>query len=96
MDNVIRRAYMLTPDDIIDLLGLTPLTPEGGYYRETYRSRESLPGSALPSRYGGRRDVCAAIYYLLSPDTFSAMHRLATDEVDGPDAMFNPERSLDR
>jgi len=72
---------MLTSEDIIDLLGLTPLIPEGGYYCETYRSRESVAGSALPSRYGGRRDMSAAIYYLLTPDTFSAMHRLATDEV---------------
>ena len=72
---------MLTPQGIIDHLGLTPLAPEGGYYRETYRSGESLPGSALPRRYQGDRNMGAAIYYMLTPDSFSALHRLATDEV---------------
>jgi predicted cupin superfamily sugar epimerase len=72
---------MLTARNIIDLLGLVPLAPEGGYYCETYRSGESISESALPRRYGGRRDIGAAIYYLLTPDTFSALHRLATDEV---------------
>ena len=72
---------MLTPQRIIDLLDLKPLAPEGGYYCETYRSDESIAGPALPGRYGARRDIGAAIYYMLTPDTFSALHRLATDEV---------------
>jgi predicted cupin superfamily sugar epimerase len=71
----------LKPQDIIALLGLAPLTPEGGYYCETYRSDESIAGSGLPGRYGGGRDLGAAIYYLLTPDSFSAIHRLATDEL---------------
>jgi predicted cupin superfamily sugar epimerase len=72
---------MLTPERIIDLLNLRPLTPEGGYYAETYRSDESVAGEALPVRYGGGRDLGTAIYFLLTPDTFSALHRLGTDEV---------------
>jgi predicted cupin superfamily sugar epimerase len=72
---------MLTPERIIDLLNLRPLVPEGGYYCETYRSDESIAGAALPGRYGARRAIGAAIYYMLTPDTFSALHRLATDEV---------------
>jgi len=72
---------MLTPQDIIDLLGLVPLAPEGGFYRETYRSDEFIGASALPKRYEGRRGMGGAIYYLLTPDSFSAIHRLATDEV---------------
>ncbi len=39
------------------------------------------PRAALPSRYGGARAAGTAIYYLLTPDTFSAMHRLASDEI---------------
>lgn len=72
---------MLTPDRIKDLLGLKPLKPEGGHYVESYRSDESIVGAALPDRYGGVRVLGAAIYYLLTPETFSAIHRLLTDEV---------------
>jgi len=65
---------------IIELLGLKP-HPEGGYYRETYRSDEKIPRSALPSRYAGDRNAGTAIYYMLTPETFSAMHRIKTDEI---------------
>jgi predicted cupin superfamily sugar epimerase len=71
---------MLTPRDIIDLLDLEPLDPEGGYYRETYRSDALVGGEGSMGRPGGRH-AGAAIYYLLTPDTFSALHRLAVDEV---------------
>jgi hypothetical protein len=66
-------------EEIIRLLKLRPHPKEGGYFRETYRSPESFSG--LPSRYRGKRSASTAIYYLLTPDTFSAMHRLASDEV---------------
>jgi uncharacterized protein len=39
----------LTAEQIIDRLGLQP-HPEGGYYRETYRSDESISAEALPDR----------------------------------------------
>lgn len=65
---------------LIERLGLRP-HPEGGYFAETYRSEETVPGSALPSRYGGPKHLSTAIYYLLTPDTFSEMHRLRSDEV---------------
>jgi hypothetical protein len=70
----------LTALEIAELLGLEP-HPEGGFYREIYRSDESLPADALPHRYEGQRCASTAIYYLLTPDTFSALHRLAGDEV---------------
>ena len=60
--------------DIIDLLSLTPLPIEGGYFRETWRS------SVTAAR---DRSLGTAIYYLLTSDrdSFSALHRLPTDEV---------------
>lgn len=70
----------MTAAEIIACLGLRPLPIEGGYYRETYRSGESLPASALP-RYPGARSLSTGIYYLLTPDTFSALHRLRSDEI---------------
>jgi hypothetical protein len=55
--------------------------PEGGYYRETYRTDESIPTTALPDRFDGPRDVAALIYFLLPADSFSALHRIQQDEV---------------
>lgn len=54
----------MTAAELIAMLGLVPLEPEGGYFRETYRS-----------------DRSTAIYYLLTPKTFSAIHRLPWDEI---------------
>ena len=71
----------MTADEILRLLGLERLEVEGGFYRETYRCDESLPATALPSRYGGPRCFCTAIYYLLTPETFSRLHRLRSDEI---------------
>ncbi len=55
--------------------------PEGGWYREIYRSAESLPAAALPPRFGGERRFSTAIYYLLDTSSFSAFHRIHQDEV---------------
>lgn len=63
------------------MLNLKPLPTEGGFYAETYRSNEKLPPGVLPARYTGNRHFGTAIYFLLTPDTFSAMHRLASDEI---------------
>lgn len=67
--------------DIIDLLGLKPLPREGGYYIETFRSDETLQTKLLPPRYSGPRSFHTAIYYLLTPGTVSAIHRVLSDEV---------------
>ena len=70
-----------TVEQLILRLGLRPLPREGGYFRETYRAADCLSAGALPSRYGRDKAASTAIYYLLTPDTFSALHRLPTDEV---------------
>ncbi|HEX2473200.1 MAG TPA: cupin domain-containing protein, partial [Lacipirellulaceae bacterium] len=72
---------MLTAQEIIEHLRLEPLTIEGGYFRETYRSVLTLSRAAFSSEYGGDRNVSTAIYYLLTPDTFSAIHRVKSDEI---------------
>jgi predicted cupin superfamily sugar epimerase len=71
----------LSAADVIQALGLVPLEIEGGWFRETYRSAGTLPASALPPLYGGPRALATAIYYLLTPETFSEMHRVRSDEV---------------
>jgi predicted cupin superfamily sugar epimerase len=72
---------MLSADQIINLFGLKPHPEEGGYFKETYRSLETISGKALLGRYKGVRSLGTAIYYLLTPETFSAMHRLQSDEI---------------
>ena len=71
----------MTAEELKAMLGLEPLPAEGGYYAETYRSPLYLPADALPAAYTGTRHASTAIYYLLTPDTFSALHRLPGDEV---------------
>jgi predicted cupin superfamily sugar epimerase len=72
---------MLTAQQIQDFLKLRPLPVEGGLFAEAYRSQHKLAGNALPSAYSGERASATAIYYMLTPDTFSAMHRLKGDEI---------------
>jgi predicted cupin superfamily sugar epimerase len=74
---------MLTPEQLIEYFDLKPLPVEGGYFRQTYRADETLPREALPSRYARDKAFCTAIYYLLTsdPDSFSALHKLPTDEI---------------
>ncbi len=72
---------MITVDQVKALLNLQPHPEEGGYFAETYRSDEQTPQGALPDRYKGPRPFGTAIYYLLTPGTFSEMHRLQSDEV---------------
>lgn len=49
--------------------------PEGGYYRETYRSASSVIDSERQ-----RRSALTNIYFLLTSDAFSAWHRIDADE----------------
>jgi predicted cupin superfamily sugar epimerase len=72
---------MPTAEELIRLLRLEPLPHEGGWYRETYRSSQQLPADVLSPLYRAARSTGTAIYYLLTPDTISALHRLPTDEV---------------
>ena len=60
-------------------LGLAP-HPEGGWFRETFRSPERIPSSALPPRFGGERCLATAILYLLAAGERSCFHRLRADE----------------
>lgn len=59
---------------------MKPLPGEGGYYVETYRCREKIARGTLPARYAGERSFGTAILHLLTPGTFSALHRLLSDE----------------
>ena len=55
--------------------------PEGGYYREVYRSNETVSSGALPPRFRGERNLATSIYFLLPGSEVSRLHRLSADEV---------------
>ena len=70
----------MTAEGWIERLGLRG-HPEGGYFRETYRSPLTLPSEQLPPRYGGERPVATSILFLLRHGEPSALHRLTSDEL---------------
>jgi len=55
--------------------------PEGGYYKETYRSIEKLKLETLNIEMSGERSLCTGIYFLLDSHNFSAFHRIKSDEM---------------
>ncbi|MBN8217658.1 MAG: cupin domain-containing protein [Spirochaetes bacterium] len=69
-----------SPEALIRLLGLMP-HPEGGFYRETYRSGGILPRAQLPPGFSGDAPFSTAIYFLLTKDAFSSFHRIRSDEL---------------
>lgn len=66
--------------DLIAGLRLNP-HPEGGYYRETWRSPLTLPEDVLPNGYGGDRSAGTLILYLLPTGSRSRQHRVRSDEL---------------
>ncbi len=54
--------------------------PEGGYFKEVYRSSESLSDQQLPERFTGQRSIATSIYFLLPEYEYSAFHRIQSDE----------------
>lgn len=55
--------------------------PEGGFFRETYRSGEYIPHAGLPDRFIGPRSFSTAIYFLVTGRSPSHLHRLKGDEL---------------
>lgn len=64
----------------IEKLQLEP-HPEGGYFRQSYRSEVEIALEALPAGFSGARVASTAIYFLLDGKNLSAFHRLRSDEV---------------
>jgi len=67
-------------EQLIKKFGLIP-HPEGGYFKETYRSQGEVSPESLPKEYQGSRNYATSIYFLLTSDTFSAFHKIKQDEI---------------
>ncbi len=55
--------------------------PEGGYFKEVYRSSEKIDLSSLPLGFNGNRSLSTSIYFLLEKGQFSAFHKIKSDEI---------------
>ncbi len=66
--------------NLIERFALEP-HQEGGYYKETYRSKEIIPHAALPKRFGGDRCYATGIFFLLPEGEKSNMHKIKSDEM---------------
>ncbi len=71
---------MVTSKEIINTLELTP-HPEGGYFKEIYRSKGVIKNESLAYLTEGTRNYSTSIYFLLDQMDFSAFHRIKQDEV---------------
>ncbi|HEY5825862.1 MAG TPA: cupin domain-containing protein [Cyclobacteriaceae bacterium] len=70
---------MISAEHWINKLHLQP-HPEGGFYKEIYRSEESV-STGLPSRFSGPRNFLTSIYFLLRSEDISTFHRIKSDEL---------------
>jgi predicted cupin superfamily sugar epimerase len=70
---------MNTVAGLINKYNLQP-HPEGGWYVQTYKCKETIPADALPERFTGSRAFSTAIYFLLEKGNFSAFHKIKSDE----------------
>jgi len=55
--------------------------PEGGWYKETYRSGLTFGKGVLPDKYGSARQAATSIYFLLEGKEVSKFHVLQSDEI---------------
>ena len=55
--------------------------PEGGYFKEIYRSGEMILPEHLPKRYKSSRNFSTSIYFLLEGKQISTFHLLQSDEL---------------
>jgi hypothetical protein len=77
-------SQTITADQLAAHLNLKPLPVEGGMFARTYYSTDQCPGELLPARYAGADHAFGSAIFMLftdDPDSFSAIHRLKTDEV---------------
>lgn len=71
---------MTEAENIAKKLNMQP-HPEGGYYKETYRSEGFISEASLDDDISGSRNYSTGIYFMLTSDTFSAFHRIKQDEM---------------
>lgn len=70
----------MNAQEIISHFNLTA-HPEGGYFKEIYRSKGKILEENLAEYFEGDRNYCTSIYFLLTAEKFSAFHKINQDEI---------------
>lgn len=70
-----RQPRFMTAEEAITRWQLEPLPDEGGYYRRLHLSEESIT-----LKDGRERSLSSAILFLITAESFSALHRLKVAE----------------
>lgn len=65
---------------LVETFALLP-HPEGCFYKELYRSTQSIDAAALGDHFEWGRNYCTNIYFFLTTANFSGFHRIKQDEV---------------
>jgi uncharacterized protein len=66
-------------NQLIDKYKLQP-HPEGGWYTQTYKSADIIPSCSVPEQFPDNRPYSTAIYFLLEAGSYSAFHKIKSDE----------------
>jgi len=69
----------MTVETLVKELNLLP-HPEGGYFKETYRSEGKIAHTCLSPDFKGDRNIATGIYFLIEKENFSALHKIKSDE----------------
>jgi uncharacterized protein len=71
----------MSAEQVIERLGLQPLTVEGGYFKVHYVAEETYLRKDLPKRFDGDRHFNDATYFLITKDSFSPFHKVNNNEI---------------
>lgn len=71
----------LTAKQLVAYLGLEPLEGEGGFYRRVFLDTQIVGTAGLGPFTKPQLPLSSTIYYLVTPESFSALHKLAGSEV---------------
>lgn len=55
--------------------------PEGGFFKEMYRSEATVSADIMEAGMKGDRSLATGIYFLITAGNFSAFHRIKSDEM---------------
>lgn len=70
----------IDPDEVIELLGLTP-HPTCGFVAETYRGSQRINPGGLSGAFSAGRPVGSALYFLVTPQRGVRLHRIRNDQL---------------
>lgn len=76
-----KNTIYMSAQQVIEKLNLEALPGEGGFFRETFKSTNSIQKQCLPENYTHPHSLATCIYYLITPTSFSAFHKLPTQEI---------------